>query len=310
MLAKHMNQSNKQIAVIGAGKLGLALAHLLAKSGYQVTIGARKPAARINTFQKLALRPSDLPPIVSYRQATRHADLSLLTIADDAISETCRILATDFKPNSIVAHCSGALDSTILASAAARGCKVASLHPLNTFPSIQAALQLLKNQQHNTSLYCEGDSAALQFSEGVFSRAGFKVVCIDKSSKPLYHAACVFACNYLTSLMDLSLQSAQAAQLPPEDFWQSLQPLITTTLNNISGEGTVDALSGPISRGDVDTVAKHLTVLYEQSAELARCYAVLGQRTLALTERRGDIEQAKIGHLRKLLDGYIKLSRD
>ena len=310
MRPKLMNPSNKQIAVIGAGKLGLALACLLAKSGYQVTIGTRNPAQRINTLQKIPLQLPDMPPIVSHRQAAQHADLTLLTVADDAISETCKILASDFKPDSTVAHCSGTLDSTALKSAAERGCQVASLHPLNTFPNIEAAIQLLKNLQHNTFLYCEGDNAALRCSEDIFSQAGFKVVVIDRSAKPLYHAACVFACNYLTSLMDLSLQSAQAAQLPPETFWQSLQPLIATSLRNISREGTVDSLSGPISRGDVDTVAKHLTVLHEQSAELGQCYAVLGQRALALAERRGELSHTRIAQLRELLEGYIELPKD
>ena len=299
-----MNRSNKKIAVIGAGNLGVALAHLLAASGYQVTIGTRKPAEKAKTLQSLLSLCCNITSVVSRRQAVQQADLSLLTVADHAISETCDCLANEFKPGSIVAHCSGALDSTALSSAAQQGCQVASLHPLNTFPSIEAALQLFKDQQHNTFLYCEGDNNALHVSQEIFAQCGFNVVTIDRSAKPLYHAAGVFACNYLTSLMELSLQSAQAAQLEPVSFWKALQPLITTTLNNISDNGTVAALSGPISRGDVDTVAKHLAALDLQSAELSKCYAVLGHQALRLAETHGDLTNQKIIEIRELLQQY------
>jgi predicted short-subunit dehydrogenase-like oxidoreductase (DUF2520 family) len=299
-----MNPSNRQIAVIGAGKLGVALAQLLATSGYQVTIGTRNPAKKAKALQSWLLKGSNITSVVSRKEAVQQADLSLLTVTDHAVSDTCDCLALEFKSGSIVAHCSGVLDSTALSSAAQQGCQVASLHPLNTFPSIEAAMELFKDQQHDTSLYCEGDIDALQVSAEVFTQSGFKVVTIDRSAKPLYHAAGVFACNYLTSLMELSLQSAQAAHLEPQSFWKALQPMITTTLSNISDNGTAAALSGPISRGDVATVAKHLAALKPQNAELSRCYAVLGQQTLLLAESHGELEKEEIIALRELLQQY------
>lgn len=283
------------IAIIGAGNVGTALAQSFIREGYTVAIGTRNPRKARKIITPLN------QVITSPEQAVINADINLLAVTDGAIQGVCNSLANHFKPGSIVAHCSGALDSQVLSEALKQKCLICSLHPLNTFPNIDAALKLLSNTSHNTYLYCEGNNEALQCIRVHFERIGFNPVDIRTKAKPLYHAACVFACNYLTTLMDISLQTAEAADLDDDIFWQAIQPLIQTTLQNISQQGTSQALSGPIARGDQKTVKKHLNELGNCSDDLQNIYTTLAIQTIKLAAQNNHLDNKTIDQLMALL---------
>ena len=296
-----MNNSVKPtIAIIGAGKVGLALAKLFSDSGFRVQLGVRKIGTLSPLVKNLANSSNNIT-ISDNASAVDSTGICILAVEDKSIQKVCDSLLDDFERNSIIAHCSGALDSSILEKAANSGHTVCSLHPLNTFPTIQAALDLFSNQQHNTSLYCEGNAAALTVCLPLFEQIGFRTIEISRRAKPLYHAACVFACNYLVSLTEISLKTADAAGLDPDEFWDSLQPLIQATLSNISNDGTAKALSGPIARGDAQTLHKHLSALGENNTTLQTSYRDLGQYALSLAKDRGELSKERIAELEQLL---------
>jgi predicted short-subunit dehydrogenase-like oxidoreductase (DUF2520 family) len=269
------------IVIIGKGKVGQSLAQLFTTQGFNVTLVGRS--------------------FIEQQQACGQADISLITVNDSNIKRVCDALANSFKVGSVVAHCSGALSSSILHSAKKNSCHIASAHPLNTFPSIKASLTTFSNNQHGSYLYAEGEQIALEQLLTLFTQTGFKTQTIERQAKPLYHVACVFACNYLNSLMDMSLNTAEAAGLERTEFWSSLQPLIQATLNNISQQGTAKALSGPIARGDLDTVSTHLQELEDVSKQLKDSYADLGLRALELAIDNGELSDEKISKIEKLL---------
>ena len=151
-------------------------------------------------------------------------------------------------------------------------------------------------------MYAEGQANALDQLLPLFVAAGFKTATINRSAKPLYHADCVFACNYLTALMDISLETAENAGLERDDFWNSVQPLIQSTLNNISSNGIENALSGPIARGDANTIAKHQKSLATYDPSLSMNYANLGIRAIEIAQRKGELNEKDINALRKILD--------
>jgi len=274
------NLSN--IVIIGRGKVGQSLTQLFSSLDYRVdNIGRSKS---------------------KQTAAVANADITLICVNDGAIQTVCQALAKSFKTGSVVAHCSGALDSSILSSAQQQGCAVASCHPLNTFPNITLSLQRFATTKHGSYLYAEGDQAALSTLLPLFEHAGFINTQIDRQSKPLYHAACVFACNYLSSLMDMSLETAAKAGLEKEPFWLSLQPLIQSTLENISAHGTAGALSGPISRGDNETVESHMRALAEHSDSLQISYADLGLRALKIAIENGELSDDDVDRLRAVLN--------
>jgi len=174
---------------------------------------------------------------------------------------------------------------------------VASTHPLNTFPSVAASLSLFNSLDHGTTLFAEGDTQALDLVLPTFKKLGFRTLSLNSKSKPVYHAACVIACNYLTTLMDLSLDTAEQAGIDRHDFWFAIQPLIQATLSNISEHDTTDSLSGPIARGDVGTIKEHLSVLNTNRDSYKR----LGLATLKLAAKRGELSEQQLLSLETLL---------
>jgi predicted short-subunit dehydrogenase-like oxidoreductase (DUF2520 family) len=275
------------IAIVGAGKVGTAFGALAVRAGYRVAAVAD---LRRERAEEAARRIAADVPVLPPREAAGRAGLVLLTVPDDAIEAACRDLAATraFAPGSIVAHCSGALSSECLAPARRElGCQVASFHPLQSFPTVEAALQSLPGS------YCfgEGDEIALAALEALAAAIGARWVRIETGHKALYHAAAVVACNYLTSLLDAALRLAESAGIERGTAWRALEPLIRATLENASRLGTEAALTGPIARGDLGTVATHLAALGEHAPELSDLYRALGSWTVGLALRKGSIDE-------------------
>ena len=276
------------IAIVGTGKVGTAIGVLAARAGYRVTAIADRDRRRA---EQAAGRIGAATPVLTPREAAGRAGLVLLTVPDDAIDTSCRELATAraFARGSLVAHCSGALSSECLDPARREiGCHVASFHPLQSFPTVEAAIASLPGS------YCfdEGDEAALAALEDLGAAIGAHCVRIDTQHKALYHAAAVMACNYLTGLLDAALTLATTARIERRTAWQALAPLIRATVENISKLGTEAALTGPIARGDGKTVTTHLAALDENARELSGLYRALGSWTVGLALRKGSIEEA------------------
>lgn len=291
------------IAIIGLGNVGLALSQLFKKHDcngqkYQLIAAGRNVEDSITKLQNFGI---DIQ-VTTTDEAIRRADLCLLTVKDSEIQSLCESHSNKFKTGSVVAHCSGTLDSEILASAKQHsGALICSMHPLNTFPTHKAAIDTLDNPQHNTYLYTEGDQKALDICDPLFSDLGFNSVRISRDAKPLYHAACVFASNYLVSLIDASLATAEAAGIDREQFTRSIMPLAQATLSNIEQIGSVGALSGPIARGDADTVATHIEMLSNLDPSLHASYLNLGRRTLEVAIAKADLSESSIQKLKQAL---------
>lgn len=272
----------RNIVVIGRGKVGQSLGGLLKLRGHKLIELNRE-------YEK-------------HLAQVAAADIVLICVNDDAIEAVCQSLANDLRAGTIVAHCSGAIDSSVLVSAQQEDCYIASCHPLNTFPNLGASLAKFANTDHASYLYAEGNHRALEHLLPVFEDAGFITQEIESTAKPLYHAACVFACNYLTSLMDMSIETARAAKLDEKQFWKSLQPLIQSTIDNITHGDTAAGLSGPIARGDFQTIETHLDVLERESTSLASNYASLGIRALEIAQRKGELSKDEMSKLKDILN--------
>lgn len=285
-----------QISIIGPGRLGTALAMLASQAGYKLAaIGGRNLAIAYELCSQLDEGVLAAKP----QEAAQRGDLILLTISDGAIEAVCDQLhqCGAFRAQTSVIHCSGAFGSNILASAQASGCFVASCHPLQTFPSAHAAVAAMPG----TYWYNEGDAPAITMMGEFITAIGGVPVAIKSEQKALYHAAAVMACNYLTTLMDAALTAGQAAELNREDFWKGLEPLVQTTLSNISRLGPAEALTGPISRGDGLTVVRHVHCLQQYAPELLSTYRALGIRTVDLALRKGTIDESRAEVLRDQL---------
>jgi predicted short-subunit dehydrogenase-like oxidoreductase (DUF2520 family) len=204
-------------------------------------------------------------------------------VGDDQIAPVAaRLAGSGMLAGAVVFHCSGAKASGELGAAAAAGALAASVHPIRSFadPGAVAA------QFSGTFCGIEGDSGALAVLTPAFEAIGARLVPIDAAAKTVYHAASVFASNYLVTVLDAALRAYQAAGIAEEVARELARPLATETLANVLRLGAEGALSGPIARGDVATVQRQQAAVAAWDAPTGQLYAALADATTSLARRR------------------------
>jgi predicted short-subunit dehydrogenase-like oxidoreductase (DUF2520 family) len=284
------------IAIIGPGKVGTSIALLAKQNGYRISALSGRDEKKTQKSAKLI--GGDVKVCLA-TEAAAAAQLVLLTVSDGAIESVCQDLAHAgaFSSGQTVAHVSGALSSEALASARdICGAKIGSLHPLQMFPNVEAALDVMPGSHW----FCEGDPHAVLLLKQLVLNIGGMAHIISVENKALYHCASVVACNYLNALMDIALAIAEKSGLDRKTAWEVLTPLVEGTISNIDKLGTVDALTGPIERGDVETVKRHLHALKDADPEISEIYRTLGRWTVQLAHEKGSIKQADEDALKNL----------
>lgn len=268
------------LGIIGASKVGQTLARLWVQAGY--TIGAvynRTPAPA----EHLA-RHVHATAVATAQEVVERADLILLTVPDDAIESVAKQLAASHLAGKGVIHTSGAADKQVLSALAAQGAMTGSLHPAYPFADVEAAVQGLAGATF--ALEAEDDTLVFWLTEMVQALNGV-VLRIPPGGKALYHAALVIASNYAVTLyaaaerLLLTLSEDRAA------VDGALNALVGATVSNLRTQGIPDALTGPLVRGDVGTIASHLTTLEEQDEQLAKVYRDLARLTFPILQARG-----------------------
>jgi len=293
-----VEKAKPTVAIVGCGTVGTAIGKLLARADYCITGVATRSLETAARAAKAvgAERFSDSPWDI-----TRQARVVFITTPDDAIRSTCEAISEQkgFQEQALVIHCSGALSSEILLPARDCGALVATLHPLQSFASVDQAEKLVPRS------FCavEGDEAALPLVRQLVKDLDGVLIEITAEAKVLYHASAVAASNYLVTLIHLALELNRKAGVPPDIFFEALLPLIQGTLTNIGAKGIPEALTGPIARGDVDTVAVHLKAIEEGTPELLEIYRTLGLYTVGLAEKKGTLTKETVQKLTALLGG-------
>ncbi|MDD4735329.1 MAG: DUF2520 domain-containing protein [Kiritimatiellae bacterium] len=267
--------NTKNIALIGPGRVGRAMARLLPSAGYEIAAFGGRDPARLRE----AIRTLNPPPeICTITEATSRADLVLLTVRDDAIEEIARQGA--FRRGAIVLHLSGALGSNILQPAKEHyGCFIASMHPLQTFATVEQAVLSLPG----SFCFIEGDEPAAQAAERIAEALGMIPRRILSEHKTTYHTAAVLACSGLTALLHAAEQTAQAAGIARDDFWTAFSPLMQATFRNVRALGAAAALTGPAKRGDTKTIHAHLDALASHP-DLQKLYRLLSDHAARINE--------------------------
>jgi len=128
-------------------------------------------------------------------------------------------------------------------------------------------------------------------------RLAAKPFLLEDANRALYHAAATFACNYFVTLEHVASQTFGKAGLPRDDSLHMFLPLVRATLDNMAAQGTVGALTGPLSRGDVETVSAHLRTLRDNMPEIVDLYKALGRATLPLVRLRHEIPEPAVALL-------------
>lgn len=266
--------------LVGAGHVGKVLGRLLSDSGAFVVqdVLTRSPASA-----RAALDFIGAGRACADIAALRAADAWLLAVNDDQIAPVAAALAQAHKMDgALVFHCSGAKASSQLQAVAAQGAHVASVHPIRSFADPGAVARDFAG----TWCGIEGDAAALARLTPAFAAIGARLVPIDAAAKTVYHAAAVFASNYLTTVLDAALRAYQAAGVPEAVARELARPLASETMANVFRLGPAAALSGPVARGDTATVARQQAALFEWDEATGRLYEALLPLTADLARRK------------------------
>ena len=261
-----------RIAVLGLGRLGSCLVRALAAAGVtQIAIASRERA----TADQLASKLGAGVQAVDASKIADTADLVFLAVPDAAVRDTCDVLP--LTATHAVVHLSGVLGLDILQSAAERGARIGALHPLQAFPADSSAARF-------RGIYTgvEASDPALTARLEAFARAlgatPFSLAGVDRAA---YHAAAVLTSNYVVALHAAAAEVWRRAGLPPSAARAALAPLTLGAAQAISERELPQALTGPIARGDVRSVASHLQVL-QADREHAALYRALARELLVL----------------------------
>jgi predicted short-subunit dehydrogenase-like oxidoreductase (DUF2520 family) len=277
---------------IGAGTTGTALAVRLSQKGWPVVAVSSRT---LSSAGRLAKR---VPSCQVYHTAQELADLAemvFITTADDVIAQVCSEVHWHKKQS--VLHCSGAHSVDILGPAKKLGAAVGSFHPLQTFADVDQAIANLPG----STFALEAEEPLLSTLKELTRLLNGNWVELKPGDKVLYHAAAVFACNYLVTLVKLAQDLWEDFGVSPKEATRALLPLLRGTLNNIDNIGLPNCLTGPVARGDLGTIEKHLRALDARSPSLLTTYKELGLQTIPIALAKGKVNEQKAEEMRALL---------
>ena len=284
-----------KIAFVGAGVVGTSLAFLLSQNGINISgflsrnLESAKKSAEFTQSSVFS----------SYQEIITNSDVIIISTNDNSIPEVVNNLSQykEILKEKTFAHLSGALNLEVLNPLKDENNFIMVMHPIQTCPSILSALELLPKSYFTL----EGDEKAVEIGKEIVNKISGKYIVLNNVNRPLYHAACVAASNYLVALSKFSLLLLKESGFPFENYPDALIPLMEGTLKNIKEKGTTDALTGPIARGDVNTVKLHLENIKNPSLE--ELYKILGKLTLEIAYEKGSFNNEKYFELEGILNG-------
>ena len=283
---------SQPIAIAGAGRIGQALGRLLRERGEPiVAIASRNPgrAAEAAIFVGGGARPA------TYAEVPHYAERILIAVPDDAIADVARVLAGAGMRRGTALHTSGARGPEALAPLAAAGVACGTLHPLQTVANPAEGVRRLPG----VAFAIDGAPQAIAWAGHLAAVLDGLPLRIPAAARPLYHAAAVMAGNYLIALLSTAVMLMKEAGVEDGPARRALEPLALTSVENALQLGPVAALTGPIARGDADTVRSHLVALEKASPAVQRLYCAAGLATLEIARQRGlaDVQATAVQEL-------------
>jgi len=290
---------NPTTFIVGAGPVATALAGALRLGGVPVLgLWARRaaPARAAGSTAGVAAFSSAPPDILL------ESEVVILAVRDQVITEVAQMLLGTGLINKrhVVLHCAGAASAReLLGPVAGQLAGVGTLHPLSAIADGKLAMRALKG----TVFGIEGDDAGRAAATKLVGAISGVVLALDSTQMAAYHAAAAMASNYLVAAIDAAAAVLAGAGVAQDRAAKALVPLAEGALRNVAAHGTAGGLTGPVRRGDLATVARHLEAIRDRP-ELAEIYRVLARRAVEITARidaRDAPDRAVLDKLRALL---------
>ncbi|HPX56627.1 MAG TPA: DUF2520 domain-containing protein [Syntrophales bacterium] len=280
-------------AIIGLGKVGSSIGCLLKQAGYNIVavVDQSEETLRKNivyTGGKPFSNPSEIDV---------DAACFIITTGDDQIQKACEELSPHLKADSVVIHMSGAGGLDLLQPARRAGAKTGSIHPLQTFSDIETAIGSLAGTVYGITVDPDLENWANRLVRAIGGVPFF----VDNRDRALYHAAACIVSNYFVSLMYMAEEIYRILGLDAKEARRAFWPLLMGTLHNIEQKGSVPSLTGPIARGDLGTLEKHLEAIRAQMPSLLSVYGELGKITADVALKKNSLSAEQVAAIKSLL---------
>jgi len=268
------------VGIVGAGAVGTALGVALNRAGWPVLAVASRDAGRRERFRSL------VPGARAFAEPNALVDeveLILVAVPDDAIAALAGSLR--LYGGQAIAHTSGALGPEVLGPAMAAGTQAGTFHPLVSFADVDRSVAALQG----ATVAIEGDEQLAGLLAEMAEAIGAVPVRLAPGSKAAYHAAAVLAAGGFVALLDSIVELARVAGLDESGALAIYGRLVEQTLGNARALGVARALTGPLARGDLGTLDRHLSALQTHAPTTLPLYAAAAEREIALAEGRGSL---------------------
>ena len=265
-----------RIGIIGAGKVGTTLGKYLSIHGKNVTgfySRTHESADEAATF-------AETETYSSLCKLVEESDVIFITTPDGVIPQVWGELLHQDISNRIICHFSGSLSSHVFSGREEAGASGISMHPMYAFSDKFHSYE----QFHTAYLTLEGDPEAVAVMKPMWEAIGHHVLTLKAEDKIKYHAAAAMASNEMLGLMQASLDILSECGFSEKDSMALLTPLVQGNIASMLEKGCVNALTGPVERGDAQTVRKHLQAL--EGSKAGKIYQSLGGTMVELAKRR------------------------
>lgn len=268
------------VTIIGYGRLGQHLLHWLLKAGYPIAGIFNRSTMPMNPEMFQATYMGEFP-----ESPDQLGDLTIISVSDSAISAmVSRLYEMDLDGKCIV-HTSGAISSSKLSDLRDLKAHIGSFHPLQTFGAVGK-----KNPFKDIYISLEGDWKCIEILLDMCRNLGANPHQTDAKGKALLHLACVWVSNYMHVLFNAAQQVASMSQMSAAQVQKMLDPIIQQTIENANEMGPVAALTGPASRGDLESVQRHLELM-KSTPEMVELYKALAKSAADMSMARGSVSK-------------------
>lgn len=280
-----------RIGFIGAGRLGKALAWRLAQAGASVVA----VASQFSSHAEALAAPIAGCTVGSAQEVVDRCDLVFITTPDEAIATTAEAL--QWHADMGVVHCSGVTEVDALACAARAGASVGGFHPMQTFGDPQAAAASLPGCTITVEAHEPLDACLVRLAQ----QLGCRVNRLPAGMRGRYHAAAGFTSQFINALFAQAVQVWTSWGASENDALHALLPLARGTLASMASAGIAKGMPGPVSRGDLGSVEKHVDALTPLGEDMLDFYRLMCDRTVPIAQSAGNIDDDTAARFRRLL---------
>lgn len=262
-----------RLVIIGPGRAGGAIGLASERAGHEIVgVLSRRPG--MTTWPDLA-----------WDRALPETDLAIVAVRDDVIAEVSQRIAPIVDGVGVAAHLSGFTPVVALHLLQARGVAVGGFHPLQSLPDWETGADALAGAYVGIG----GDPLAVDTLTHLASTLGMTEFRLDDRSRPAYHAAAAAAANFVVSSLAVAGDLFESAGIDPKVS----RPLVEHVVANVFEKGSAASLTGPIARGDIETVIGHLTAAHEVSDHVGRQFKLMAEATAIRAGREEDLHRWK-----------------